>query len=202
MATEGAASVRRIGAAGETVASLIATLAEVHGYEVCSPDPEANLNIHEVDSPTAIELAGESPTVAVVLRRLRLGEREAFVRAGCHRVLDADATFADLAGVVVDTLFDGVCQARRHGRRHGGRPVQLQPSEGEASLGRLLCLTRRVAEVATDAEIPVGTTIRVLLSASGRPVPLLCRVAWCEGGTSLGLELIEPGAPLGGLARR
>ena len=201
MTTGGAAPNRRIGASGETVASLIATLAEVQGYRVCSPDPEANLNVHEVDSPHQVESA-DGPIAAVVLRRLRLGERAAFREAGALWVLDAEATLADLAGMVVDTLFDGVCQARKHARRHGGRPVQLQPVSGEPALARLQCLTRRVAEVATDMVVPVGATLRVLLSASGKPVPLLTRVAWCDPGRGLGLELIEPGAPIGHLARR
>ncbi len=196
MATGGAALNRRIGASGEMVASLVATLGQVQGYRVCTPDPDANLNIHEVDGPDRFECVGSCPTVAVVLRRLRLGERQAFRSAGAIGVLDAEASLADLAGIVVDTLFDGISQARRHARRHGGRPVQLQPDEGEPALGRLQCLTRRVAEVATDARVPVGTTVRVLLSACGRPVPLVSRVAWCDAGRGLGLELMEPGVLL------
>lgn len=201
MTTEGAASVRRIGASGETVASLVATLAEVQGYLVGQPDPDAHVNVQEVEHPSCVRSVGDSPVIVVLMRRLRLGERDAFRRAGALRVLDADATVADLAGVVVDTLFDGICQARRHARRHGGCPVQLQPESGEAALGRLQSLTRRVAEVATDAVVPVGTSMRVLLSASGKPVPLASRVAWCDPGRGIGLELMEPGAPLGALRR-
>ena len=196
MATEGAASVRRIGASGETVATLVATLAEVQGYNVGPPSPETSLNVQEVEASSRFERIGSCPTVAVVLRRLRWSERQALREAGAAAVLDAESTLTDLAGVVVDTLFDGICQARRHARKHGGRPVQLQPDEGEAQLGRLQCLTRRLAEVATDAIVPVGTTLRILLSASGRPVPLVSRVAWCDAGRGLGLELMEPGASI------
>ncbi len=203
MTTEGAASARRIGASGDTVASLVATLAEVQGYRVCSLDPKASLNVVQVEAPTNVRPVGDGPTVAVVLRRLRLGERAAFRKAGALCVLDTEATLADLAGVVVDTLFDGISQARRHARKHGGCPVQLEPEAAMgAALGRLQCLTRRMAEVATDAIVPVGTKTRVLLSASGMPVPLVGRVAWSDAARGMGIELLEPGASLGHLIAR
>jgi hypothetical protein len=174
---------KRIRVEGDSAAAIARALSEIQGHLVVEEDAmELDLLVLDAKSPEDLrKMDDRVPKIAVVRRRLRASEQQAFKDAGARVVIDAESNVLDAAFAFSDLLFTSSLQGRRYGRAYGGTTVRFRAlDDSVCGAGILLDMGRRGALIVSDCRVGEGRPIELEIGLSDRTIPLRARVAFSE----------------------